>query len=120
MISSQRTGTPGTTSGGPAGIREDCMSDKRGDSAGGGAGSKALNTVAALGAAFVARKVATVAWTKITGKEPPSDPEDPAVGMAEALGWAIAVGAVVAAVRVLAVRAATARTRHHATESPSS
>jgi hypothetical protein len=91
------------------------MADKRGDGAG-----KALNTVAALGAAFVARKVATMAWTKITGKEPPSDPEDPAVSMAEALGWAIAMGVVVGAVRVLAVRAASARTRHQATDSPSS
>jgi Protein of unknown function (DUF4235) len=82
------------------------MSDKRGDGA-----TKALSTIAALGAAFVARKVITVAWTKVTGKEPPTDPEDPAVGMAEALGWAVATGVVVAAVRVLAVRAATSRMR---------
>ena len=85
------------------------MSDKRGDGA-----SKALNTVAALGAAFVARKVATVVWTKVTGREPPADPEDPAVGMAEALGWAIAMGVVVGAVRVIAIRAATSRSRHSA------
>ena len=52
------------------------MSDKRGDGP-----SKALSAVAAFGAAFVARKVATVAWTKVTGHEPPADPEDPAVGM---------------------------------------
>jgi hypothetical protein len=115
MISTQRTGAPDATIGGPAGIREDGMADKSGDGAG-----KVLNMVAALGAAFVARKVATVAWTKVTGKEPPSDPEDPAVGMAEALGWAIAMGVVVGAVRVLAVRAATARTRRHAMDSPSS
>ena len=82
------------------------MSDKRGDGA-----SKALNTVAALGAAFVARKVATVVWTKVTGHEPRADPEDPAVGMAEALGWAIAMGVVVGAVRVIAIRAATSRSR---------
>ena len=88
------------------------MSDKRGDGA-----TKALSTVAALGAAFVARKVITVAWTKVTGKEPPTDPEDPAVGMAEALGWAIATGVVVAAVRVLAVRAATSRMRRSNAES---
>jgi len=119
MISSQHTGAPGGSTACPAGIREDCMADKHGDGAGAGAGAKALNAVAALGATFLARKVATMAWTKVTGKEPPSDPEDPAVGMAEALGWAIAMGVVVAAVRVLAVRAATARTRHHATESPS-
>jgi hypothetical protein len=85
------------------------MSDKRGDGA-----SKALSTLSAFGAAFVARKVITVGWTKVTGKEPPADPEDPAVGMAEALGWAIAMGVVVGAVRVLAVRAATSKSRRTA------
>jgi len=91
------------------------MADKRGDGP-----SKAISTVAALGAAFVARKVATVAWTKVTGHEPPADPEDPAVGMAEALAWAIAMGVVVGAVRVLAVRAATSRSRHSAANSAAS
>lgn len=85
------------------------MADKRGEGA-----TKALSTVAALGAAFIARKVATTAWTKITGHEPPADPEDPAVGLAEALGWAIAMGVVVGAVRVLAIRAATSRSRRDA------
>ena len=33
------------------------------------------------------------------------------MGTAEALGWAIAMGVVVGAVRVLAIRAATSRTR---------
>jgi hypothetical protein len=91
------------------------MSDTNGDGP-----SRALTTVAALGAAFVARKVATVAWTKVTGHEPPADPEDPAVGMAEALAWAIAMGVVVGAVRVLAVRAATSRSRHSAENSAAS
>jgi hypothetical protein len=91
------------------------MSDKRGDGA-----TKALSTVAALGAAFVARKVITVGWTKVTGKEPPADPEDPAVGMAEALGWAIAMGVVVGAVRVLAVRAATSKSRRSARDTTAS
>ena len=91
------------------------MADKRGDGP-----SKAMSTVAALGAAFVARKVATVAWTKVTGHEPPADPEDPAVGMAEALAWAIAMGVVVGAVRVLAVRAATSRSRHSAADAAAS
>jgi Protein of unknown function (DUF4235) len=91
------------------------MADKRGDGP-----SKAMSTVAALGAAFLARKVATVAWTKVTGHEPPADPEDPAVGMAEALVWAIAMGVVVGAVRVLAVRAATSRSRHSAESSAAS
>jgi hypothetical protein len=91
------------------------MTDKRGDGA-----SKALSAVAAFGAAFVARKAVTMAWTKVTGHEPPADPEDPAVGMAEALGWAVAMGVVVAAVRVLAIRAATTRSRHSAENSAAS
>lgn len=88
------------------------MSDKRGDG-----GTKALGTAVALGAAFVARKVITAGWTKATGKEPPTDPQDPAVGTIEAIGWAIVMGAVIGAVRVLAIRAATARTRHSNAES---
>jgi hypothetical protein len=88
------------------------MADKRGDG-----GAKALSTVAALGAAFVARKAISVGWTKATGKEPPNDPQDPAVSTFEAIGWAIVMGAVVGAVRVLAIRAATAKTRRSNAES---
>lgn len=82
------------------------MADKR--SSGGGA----MGTVAALGAAFVARKAISAGWTKATGKEPPTDPVDPTVSTLEAIGWAIVMGAVIGAVRVLALRAATARARH--------
>jgi hypothetical protein len=89
------------------------MSDKGGDGP-----SKALTAVAAFGAAFVARKVATMAWTKVTGHEPPADPEDPAVGMAEALGWAVAMGVVVGAVRVLAIRAVGGREGDEGKEGP--
>jgi hypothetical protein len=82
------------------------MSDKRGDGA-----SKALGAAAAFGAAFAARKVMSMGWTRVTGKEPPNDPQDPGVGMAEALAWAVAMGAVIGAARVLAIRAATGRMR---------
>jgi len=40
-------------------------------------GTKVISAVAAMAAAFVARKVITFAWTKATGKEPPTHPEDP-------------------------------------------
>jgi hypothetical protein len=89
------------------GIREDRMSDKRRDGA-----SKAIGAAAAFGAAFVARKVITVGWKRITGKEPPSDPQDPLVGTGEAVGYAIVMGVVMGAARVLAIRAATGRMRH--------
>jgi hypothetical protein len=82
------------------------MSDKRGDGA-----PKVLGGVAAFAAAFVARKLINLGWKRITGKEPPSDPQDPLVGTAEALGFAIVMGVVMAAARVLAIRAATGRLR---------
>jgi hypothetical protein len=82
------------------------MSDKRGDGA-----SKIIGAAAAFAAAFVARKAITVGWTRLTGKEPPSDPQDPRVGTGEALGYAIVMGVVMGAARVLAIRAATGRIR---------
>ncbi len=82
------------------------MADKSGD-----AMSKAFGTAAAFGAAFVARKVMTAGWKRFTGKEPPNDPQDPTVGMAEAISWAVVMGVVIGAVRVLAIRAASGRMR---------
>jgi NhaP-type Na+/H+ or K+/H+ antiporter len=77
------------------------MSDRKAD-----IGTKAVSAVAAMVAAFVARKVITFAWTKITGKEPPTHPEDPQVALSEALGWAALTGVTVEAARLLATRAA--------------
>jgi hypothetical protein len=88
------------------GIREDRMSEKRGDGA-----SKAMGAVAAFAAAFIARKVITFGWKRLFGKEPPSDPHDPLVGTGEALGFAIVMGVVMGAARVLAIRAATGQIR---------
>jgi len=82
------------------------MSDKRGDG-----GTKALGALAAFAAAFAARKLITMAWTKITGKEPPSDPQDPQVGIGEALSWAVVMGVAIETARLLASRAATRRLR---------
>jgi hypothetical protein len=75
-----------------------------------------LGAAAAFGAAFAARKVMSMGWTRVTGKEPPNDPQDPAVGTAEALGWAVVMGAVIGAARVLAIRAATGRMRRAPSE----
>ncbi|HTT54359.1 MAG TPA: DUF4235 domain-containing protein [Streptosporangiaceae bacterium] len=84
------------------------MSDK-GESA-----NKALAGAAAFGAAYAVRKLMNLGWKRVTGKEPPTDPQDPLVGTWEALSWAIALGIVMAAVRVLAVRATTGRMRRAA------
>jgi Protein of unknown function (DUF4235) len=89
------------------------MSDKdeSGDS---GGGDSAASKIAAVGAAFaaawIARKALTFGWTKITGKEPPSD-QDPTVGWAEALGWAVVIGVGIQAARMVATRAVTSKMR---------
>jgi Protein of unknown function (DUF4235) len=82
------------------------MSDKGGNGA-----SKVLGTAAALAAGFATRKAVTVGWRKVTGKEPPSDPQDPQVGIAEALSWAILLGVTMESARLLAQRAATRKLR---------
>jgi Protein of unknown function (DUF4235) len=80
------------------------MSDKKAS-----AGSRIVTGLVGAGAAFVARKLLTFAWTKITGKEPPEHPEDPQVGLREALLWGVVVGAGVHTARLLATRATTRR-----------
>jgi hypothetical protein len=73
-------------------------------------GTKVISAVAGMAAAFVARKVITFAWTKVTGKEPPTHPEDPQVALTEALGWSMLTGITVEAARLLATRVAARRT----------
>jgi Protein of unknown function (DUF4235) len=67
-------------------------------------GTKVMNGVTTMVAAFVARKLLTVVWTKATGRKPPTNPEDPRVALAEALSWSVLVGITVAAVRIFAIR----------------
>jgi hypothetical protein len=83
-------------------------SDESGSSDG---ASKIVAVVAAFAAAFIARKALTFGWTKVTGKEPPSE-QDPDVGWAEALGWAVVIGVGIQAARMLATRTVTKRMRH--------
>ena len=82
------------------------MSDQRADMT-----TKVAGMAAAFAAAFVARKIITFAWTKFTGKEPPVSPEDPEVGIGEALGWAVVTGVGLEAARLLATRVTTKRVR---------
>ena len=89
------------------------MSDKdeSGDSGGGDSPASKIATVAAaFAAAWITRKALTFGWTKITGKEPPSD-QDPTVGWAEALGWAVVIGVGIQAARMVATRAVTSKMR---------
>jgi len=68
-------------------------------------GTRAFNTMTMMAASFVARKAITVVWTKVTGKKPPTNPEDPGVAFVEALSWSVLTGVTVAAFRLLAIRA---------------
>jgi Protein of unknown function (DUF4235) len=75
----------------------------------GGFGSRAVGGLAAVAAGFATRKALTVAWKRITGKEPPEHPEDPEVRLAEAVGWAAMMGVAMSTARLLATRVATRR-----------
>ena len=85
-------------------------SDESGGGDGGGA-SKVVAIAAAFAAAWITRKALTFGWTKVTGKEPPSE-QDPDVGWAEALGWAMVIGVGIQAARMVATRAVTKKMRH--------
>lgn len=65
-----------------------------------------FSLIAALLAATVAKKSLDAFWKAATGKEPPANPADPEVDMAEALAWAAASGTLVAVARMLATRRA--------------
>ena len=73
--------------------------------------TKAMGATAAFAAGYGARKLVTLIWKRITGKEPPSDPHDPQVSIGEALTWALVLGASMETARLLAGRAATKNMR---------
>ena len=72
-------------------------------------GTRVFNTMTMMAASFVASKAITIAWTKVTGKKPPVNPEDPGVAFIEALSWSVLTGVTVAAFRLLAIRAKARR-----------
>ncbi|WP_310963775.1 DUF4235 domain-containing protein [Nocardioides terrisoli] len=65
-----------------------------------------FSLAATLGGATAAKKVLNTSWKAATGKEPPANPADPDVAMAEAVAWAAASGTFVALARMLASRRA--------------
>jgi Protein of unknown function (DUF4235) len=84
------------------------MADDRGEGV-----SRALGAIAALAAGYGARKLVTIGWKRLTGKEPPNDPHDPRVGVGEALAWAVALGVSMEVARLLAGRAAAKNMRRN-------
>jgi hypothetical protein len=65
-----------------------------------------FSTVAALGAATVARKALDKGWQVSTRRKPPANPADPDVQLWEAVAWSAATGAAVALARMFAQRRA--------------
>ena len=58
----------------------------------GAASARLVTTMAIAGGVFLLRKGLAAAWTKATGKVPPTDLTDPKVTLPEALVWAVATG----------------------------
>ena len=73
--------------------------------------SRTVGALAAFAGAYGARKIVAYGWKRITGKEPPTDPQDPKIGVGEALTWAILLGVAMEAARLLAGRAASGNLR---------
>jgi hypothetical protein len=70
----------------------------------GGSSTQMVTTVAVTGGVFLLRKLLATAWTKITGKVPPTDLTDPKVTLPEALAWSVATGIVIEIARFAIVR----------------
>ena len=84
-----------------------------------GSNARLVTTVAMTGGVFLLRKVLATAWTKVTGKVPPTDLTDPKVTLPEALIWSVATGIGVETARFAIVRS-TMRKRHEELEAESS
>jgi hypothetical protein len=82
------------------------MAKKKKDS---GSSGRMATTVALSGGVFLLRKLLGTGWTKITGKEPPTDLSDPKVTLVEALAWSIATGIVVETLRFYVLHTKTKR-----------
>lgn len=71
---------------------------------GNGSNAKLATTLAMTGGVFVLRKLLATAWTKVTGKVPPTDPTDLRNSLPEVLAWSIGTAIVVETARFAIVR----------------
>lgn len=62
--------------------------------------------VSGIGSSKIAKKALNTGWKAASGKEPPTNPADPDVAMAEAVAWAAFSGTFVALAKMLATRRA--------------
>jgi hypothetical protein len=65
-----------------------------------------FSLVSAFVAAAAARKALEGSWKVATGKQPPENPADPDVDLAEAVAWAVASGVSIGLARMFAQRRA--------------
>ncbi len=70
------------------------------------AGWRLFGGLSAVLAGLAARKLIGTVWTRLTGKEPPTNPAGPDTSWPEALGWAAASGIAIGVARLLATRKA--------------
>jgi hypothetical protein len=70
----------------------------------GGSNTRLVTTMAVTGGVFVLRKLLGTAWTKVTGRVPPTDLTDPKITLPEVLAWSIGTGLVVETARFFIVR----------------
>jgi hypothetical protein len=87
--------------------------DKKGE---GSNNTRLVTTMAVTGGVFLLRKVLATAWTKSTGRVPPTDLTDPRVTLPEALAWAVATGLIVETARFFIIRATMRRVPELAAE----
>lgn len=63
-----------------------------------------ISAGSAVAAAALAGRALDAGWRAVTGKEPPTDPEDPEIEWREAVAWAVLSGMVIGVARLLAAR----------------
>jgi hypothetical protein len=86
----------------------------------GGSGGHLFITLANTGVAFVLKRVLGMAWTRVIGKEPPTDLSDRKVTLPEAIGWTVLLGVTAELARFAIVRATTRRELPEAGEAEAS
>jgi hypothetical protein len=69
---------------------------------------KLLSAAFTVGAGVLAQKVLSRGWSAATGHTPPTKPENPEVGVVEAITFAAVAGALLNVARVVATRQAAA------------
>lgn len=74
-----------------------------------GSNGRIATTIAMTGGVFLLRKLLATAWTKLTGKVPPTDLTDPEVTLLEALAWSITTGVIIETARFFVVRATASK-----------